>query len=290
MPEIAVNLKRKALAARRRLLEMIVSAGGGHTGGSLSVLDVLVVLYHHVMRVDPSRPDAPDRDFFVLSKGHSVEAYYAVLAQTGFLDDETLATYGRYESPLYGHPTSGIPGVELATGALGHGLSAAVGMALASRRLALGSRAFCVLGDGELAEGSVWEAATAASHYRLGNLVAVVDYNGLQISGPVEAVMSPGDIAARFAAFGWRSAEVDGGDMDALVALFDGLSYDDATPTLVIARTTKGAGVSFMEGRAGWHHRLPTTEEAAHAFDELDAAERVLEEQVAGAADAGGKG
>ena len=269
---------------------MLVFAGGGNSGGSLSVADLLVVLYHHVLRVDPANSDAPDRDFFVLSKGHSVEAYYAVLAQAGFLDEETLKGYGRYGSPLYGHPTSGLPGVELATGALGHGLSAAVGMALASRRLALGSRAFCVLGDGELAEGSVWEAAMAGSHYRLGNLVAVVDYNGLQISGPVEEVMSLGDIAARFAAFGWRCAEVDGGDIEALVALFDGLSYDDAVPTLVIARTTKGAGVSFMEGRAGWHHRLPTAEEAARAFEELDDAERVLEEQVARTSAAGGNG
>ncbi len=250
---------------------MIHAAGGGHTGGSLSSLDILVALYFRIMNVDPQSPLATDRDRFVLSKGHSVEGYLNVLAHRGYFDQSELATYGRFASRFYGHPTMSVPGVEAPTGALGHGLSIGVGMALAAAMGGSSYRVYVLMGDGEQAEGSVWEAAMAASHYRLGSLTAIIDYNKLQISGEVDSVMTISSLVDRWSDFGWAVHEVDGHDMDALVREFESIRSQIDVPTLVLAHTTKGRGVSFIEGNPAWHHRVPTDDELRLALGELDA-------------------
>lgn len=263
------ELKRLSISLRRKTLEIIYGAGGGHTGGSLSSLDILIALYFHTMRHDPSNPSWNGRDRFVLSKGHSVEGYYCVLAEAGYFPKEELSTYGKFNSRLYGHPTMKVPGVEMPTGALGHGLSAAVGMAIASSRGGEAYRVFVLMGDGEQAEGSVWEAAMAAAHYRLDNLVAVIDYNKLQISGDVDSVMRVSSLQERWTSFGWSVHEVDGNDLKSLTELFDRLPDTSGGPQLVIAHTTKGKGVSFIENNASWHHRVPSKEEYDKAMAEL---------------------
>ncbi len=262
-------LRKKSILLRKKLLEIIHAAGGGHTGGSLSSIDILVALYYHTLRVRPKEPMWPDRDRFVLSKGHSVEGYYCVLADKEFFPGEVLTTYGKPGSMLAGHPTVKVPGVELNTGALGHGLSAGVGMALAARMDRKSFRSFVLMGDGELAEGSVWEAAMAAGHFRLSQLTAIVDRNHLQISGDTESVMGLEDLSARWAAFGWEVSIVDGHDLAALVATFDSPNAADR-PRIVIANTTKGKGVSFIEHDPAWHHKVPSDIQLAAAFRELD--------------------
>ncbi len=265
------DLERKALEIRKQLLNIIYAAGGGHTGGSLSSVDILVSLFFHAMRYNPANPEDPARDRFILSKGHSVEGFYCVLANAGFFPVEELATYGRFGSRLYGHPTMKVPGVEVPTGALGHGLSVGVGMAIAGKRDNAAYRVFVLMGDGEQAEGSVWEAAMAASHYKLDNLIGIIDYNKLQISGNVDTVMRISSLRDRWESFGWRIEEVDGNDITQLTDLFDRVSPDSGRPTLVIANTVKGKGVSFMENNASWHHHVPTEEELKQALAELDA-------------------
>jgi transketolase len=264
-----VSLDKKAILLRKRLLEMIYAAGGGHTGGSLSSIDILVSLHYRVLRLRPHEPDWPDRDRFVLSKGHSVEGYYCVLADRGFFPEQVLETYGKPGSILAGHPTVKVPGVELNTGALGHGLSAGVGMALAAKMDAKNYRVFVLLGDGELAEGSVWEAAMAGSHFGLTNLTAIVDRNRLQISGDTEQVMALEDLRARWEAFGWDVDEVDGHDTSSLVSMFEAAATEHR-PRLVVAHTVKGKGVSFIENEAGWHHKVPTDAQLSEALAELD--------------------
>jgi transketolase len=259
-----------ALETRKRILRMIVSGKGGHTGGSLSSVDILVSLYFHALRIDPKRPDDPGRDRFVMSKGHSAEGLYCVLSRAGFFPDDWLSQYGSFGSHLYGHPTMGVPGVEMPTGALGHGLSLGVGMALAAKRDGAACRTFVLMGDGEQAEGSIWEAAMAGSHYGLDNLVGIVDYNGLQISGKVDGVMGLSPLADRWAAFGWKVVEIDGNDMGALASAFDALPARTLAPTLVLAHTVKGKGVSFIENQVAWHHKVPTAEELETALGELD--------------------
>ena len=266
------DLKRVAIDSRKALLTMIHRAGGGHTGGSLSSLDILVALYCRVMRYRPDEPDHPDRDRFVLSKGHSVEGYYSVLARVGLLPEWELDTYGSFATRLYGHPTMSVPGVEAPTGALGHGLSVGVGMALAGVIDRASYRVYVLMGDGEQAEGSVWEAAMSASHYRLHNLTAIIDYNKLQISGDVDSVMTISSLRDRWTAFGWDVVEIDGNDMDQIVPALDERRSAGLPPKLVIAHTRKGRGVSFMESNPIWHHRVPTDAELATAIDELDAA------------------
>lgn len=265
------ELKTTANRVRRNLLQTIYSAGGGHTGGSLSSVDILVALFFHVMRYSTTTMD-PDRDRFILSKGHSVEGYYAVLAEAGFFSPEELTTYGSFNSRLFGHPTMKVPGVEVPTGALGHGLSVGVGMALTALRDSKDYRVFVLMGDGEQAEGSVWEAAMAASHYGLGNLVAIVDHNKLQISGAVDDVMRISSLQERWRSFGWNIEDVEGNNMQALVDLFDTHRRGDKreAPTLVVAHTKKGKGVSFMEGVAAWHHRVPSDDELSRALAELN--------------------
>jgi len=271
----SVALARLSATFRLELLEMIYRAGGGHTGGSLSSVDILVALYFHTLRYDPRDPEWPQRDRFILSKGHSVEGFYCVLAEAGYFPKEELATYGTWDSRLYGHPTRKVPGVEVPTGALGHGLSVGVGMAIAGKRDNASHRVFVLMGDGEQAEGSVWEAAMAASHYQLDNLIGIIDYNRLQISGNVDAVMRISPLADRWRAFGWTVHEAEGNDPVSLGELFDRLPDVPGTPHLVVAKTTKGKGVSFMENNPAWHHRLPTAEEYQRARREL---ERRLEE------------
>jgi len=263
------QLAQKSLAYRRDVLRWIRNAGAGHTGGSLSCVDILNVLYNRVLRVSPGSAADPRRDRYVQSKGHSVEALYVVLADRGFLPADELETLCGYQSRLIGHPTRQVPGIEQNTGALGHGLPVSVGMALGSKMDQAGFRVFTLLGDGELAEGSNWEAAMAASHYRLDNLTAIVDCNTLQISGRTRDVMNAEPLAEKFAAFGWAVRTVNGHDIAELTSAL-AAPLASGRPGVVIARTLKGKGISFMEDNGKWHHAVPNDEEYARALAELD--------------------
>jgi transketolase len=269
-------LPLKSLLYRRRLLEIIKHAGAGHTGGGLSCIDILNVLYNRVLNVAPETFGDPHRDRYVQSKGHCVEALYVVLADRAFFAQSELETLCRYRSHFVGHPTRKVPGVEQNTGALGHGLSVCVGMAMAAKLDRSAGRVFTLIGDGELAEGSNWEAAMAASHYRLDNLIAIVDRNGLQITGPTREVCSSEPLDMKFCAFGWSVATVDGHDLDELERVLS-VSAGSGKPTVVIANTIKGRGVSFMEGVVKWHHGVPTEEEYTRAIAEIDQAVAALE-------------
>jgi transketolase len=222
------------------------------------------------MNVDPANPQDPDRDRFILSKGHSVEAYYAVLAAKGFISQALLDTYGHFGSKLAGHPTKKIPGIELNSGALGHGLSVGVGLAIAAQMDEKAFRTYVLMGDGEQGEGSIYEAAMSASHYKLGNLVAIIDRNTLQISGRTEDVMSLEPMRERWEAFGWEVHDVDGNDMAELVTAFDHLDYRNGLPKLLISHTTKGKGISYMEKVAKWHHGVPDEAQYREALQEID--------------------
>lgn len=270
------ELKQKSVAYRRTVLEMIKRSGAGHTGGSLSCVDILNVLYNHVLNVSPANFHDPEHDRYIQSKGHSVEALYTVLADKGFFPTEALQTVERYQSPFIGHPTREINGIEQNTGALGHGLAVAVGMAIAGKMDRRSYRVFALLGDGELAEGSNWEAAMAASHYNLDNLVVIVDRNRLQITGRTEAVNGLEPLADKFRAFGMAVCECDGNDIEALIATFERVPFEPGKPSLVIAHTIKGKGVSFMEDAVQWHHRVPTDAEYEAALFELNDAEAGL--------------
>jgi len=234
-------------------------------------MDILNVLYNSVLNVSPSTFSSPTRDRYVQSKGHCVEALYVVLADRGFFPQSDLETLCGYRSHFVGHPTRKVPGVEQNTGALGHGLSVCVGMALAAKMDRTASRVFTLLGDGELAEGSNWEAAMAASHYRLDNLIAIVDHNGLQITGPTRQVCSNEPLDMKFSAFGWSVVTVDGHDLNELARVLS-VPAGSGGPTVVIANTIKGRGISFMEGVVKWHHGVPSDEEYGRALAELDRA------------------
>lgn len=263
------ELQKKAVERRMDLIQIIYEAKTGHTGGALSSLDILVTLYYEIMNIDPKNPKWDDRDRFILSKGHSVEGYYAILADLGFFPKEELKTFSRYKSRLIGHPTVKVPGIEMNTGALGHGLSAAIGMALAGRMDGKAYKVYVLMGDGEQAEGSVWEAAMAAGHYHLDNLIAIVDRNRLQISGSTENVMHLEPFADKWQAFGWEVSEVAGNDIPSLVDIFRKLPTVPGKPHLVIANTTKGKGISFMENIPKWHHGVPSEEQMEQALNEL---------------------
>ncbi|HHY86556.1 MAG TPA: transketolase [Verrucomicrobia bacterium] len=265
------ELQRKSIELRKTLLRVIFNAGAGHTGGGLSCLDILNVLYNRVLRVSPETFNDPHRDRYVQSKGHSVEALYVVLADRGFFPSSQLDTLCHYRSPFVGHPTRKIPGIEMNTGALGHGLSICVGMALAARMDAAPYRVFTLLGDGELAEGSNWEAAMAAAHYRLDNLIALIDHNTLQITGPTREVCCNEPLDEKWRAFGWTVRTVNGHDFAQLTTALQ-TPPEPGKPTCVIANTVKGKGVSFMEGVAKWHHGVPNKAELDQALAELDAA------------------
>jgi transketolase len=249
---------------------MIAKAGSGHPGGSLSAIDLLVALFFHEMRLDPSNPNWDERDRFVLSKGHAVPALYAVLARKGALSPEELGTLRRLGSRLQGHPDRvRLPAVEASTGSLGQGLSIAQGMAIGMRLAKRTTRIFCLLGDGECQEGQVWEAAMSARQFRLGNLIALIDHNKGQIDGPVNRVMDIAPLADKWRAFGWRVQEIDGHDFSAILPAFEKTRGISDQPSLIIAHTVKGKGVSFMENDIGWHGVAPNAEQARRAIAEI---------------------
>lgn len=263
-------LQKKALTVRSHVIKMIAKAGSGHPGGSLSAVDVLVSLYFKLMNVDPSCPDWPDRDRFVLGKGHACPALYAVLAERGFFDVEELQTLRRLGSRLQGHPDAKkTPGVEASTGSLGQGLSIACGMALAGKIDRKPYRVYALLGDGEIQEGQVWEAAMAASHYGLDNLTAILDHNGLQIDGRVEEVMSVEPVQDKWRAFGWHVLTVDGHSFEDILEGFAEACAVKGRPTMIVAKTVKGKGVPFMENGVEWHGTAPNVEQAAKALRSL---------------------
>jgi len=271
------QLQTRSLLYRKTLIKLIYTSKAGHTGGSLSCVDLLNVLYNHVMNITPQNFHDVDRDHYIHSKGHAVEALYAVLADKGFFPWEDLETVEKYGSHFIGHPTRSVPGIEQNTGALGHGLALAVGMALAAKKDHRSNRIFTIMGDGELAEGSVWEASISAAHYKLDNLVAIVDRNTLQISGRTEDVMATEPLEDKFKAFGYAVRHVDGNDIAALVDMFSQLPFETGKPNLVLAHTTKGKGISFIEDKVPWHHKVPTETEFEVALRELGLAEKDLE-------------
>ncbi len=263
-------LRRIARELRIAVLRMIHSARSGHTGSSLSCIDLLTCLYFAEMRHYPFRPEWSGRDRFVLSKGHAAPALYAVLQRSGYISLDDLGRLRRINSILQGHPDSRrCPGVEVSTGSLGQGLSIAHGMALAVREQPGAPRVYALLGDGELQEGQIWEAAMSAAHYGSANLCALIDHNGLQIDGAVDEVMRVGPLGDKLSAFGWNAVEVDGHDIGAILSAFERARRCGHQPTVIVARTVKGKGVSFMENQAGWHGKAPSDAELARALDEL---------------------
>lgn len=266
------SLSRVARRIRRHIVTMVAEAGSGHPGGSLSAVEILTALYFQVMHIDPERPRMAERDLFVLSKGHASPVLYGTLAERGFFPTEELMSFRKLNSRLQGHPDrKATPGVDMTSGSLGQGLSVANGMALAlkldgnDRR-----RVYVLLGDGELQEGQVWEAAMTAAHYKLDNVVAFVDYNGLQIDGDVHTVMNPAPVAEKFRAFNWHVQEIDGHDFSQILRAVQVAATELGRPSVIIARTVKGKGVSFMENQAGWHGSAPNRNELAQALAELE--------------------
>ncbi|MCL1817847.1 MAG: transketolase [Spirochaetaceae bacterium] len=265
------ELEHTAAQCRRKVLRMIEAGGAGHMGGAMSCIDIVAALYFYAMNIDPKNPAMPGRDRFILSAGHKCMAQYAVLAQRGFFDEKVLDTYGSLNSKIPGHPDMyKLPGVEANTGALGHGLSIALGMALGLRMDGTQAKTFVVMGDGELAEGSNWEAAAAASQFKADNLVVFVDSNGLQISGKTAAIMDMAP-AARFAAFGWAVREIDGNNMKEITGVLDAAPFTTGKPSLIVAHTIKARGVSFAEGAAPYHYWKPGNDELKKAIAEVEA-------------------
>ena len=267
------NLTALAYDLRKDVINMICAGKAGHIGGDMSVMDTLVTLYFSQMNISPENMDDPERDLFVMSKGHSVEALSAVLAKKGFFSiDEVIEKFSKFGSKFIGHPNNKLPGIEMNSGSLGHGLPVCVGMALAGKMNHKNYRVYTVMGDGELAEGSVWEGAMSASQYKLDNLCAVVDRNRLQISGTTEEVMHQDDVAERFRSFGWNVIDVkDGNSIEQLNAAFEEAKTVKGKPTLLVANTVKGCGSSVMENKAAWHHHVPNDEEYAQIMKDLDA-------------------
>lgn len=266
------QLERMAYRARLLALDAVHTAASGHIGGSLSIVDTLTTLYFNVMRVDPQNPSDPDRDRFVLSKGHCTPALYPVLALRGFFPTEDVKLFRSIQGHYSGHAEMRhVKGVDMSTGSLGQGISAAVGMALAGKTAKKDYRVYAALGDGEIAEGQVWEAAMSAAKYGLDNLCAVVDVNGLQIDGATKDVMPSEPLDKKFEAFNWNVIHVDGHDFDALVAAFEqAKAYRNGKPTVLLAKTTKGKGVSYMENNAGWHGKAPNDEQYEQAKREIE--------------------
>ncbi len=264
------DLERKACEIRMDVVRLVYTTGCGHIGGDMSEMEAMVALYYKHLNCSPEKEKDPDRDRFILSKGHAVETLYCILADRGYFDrEELMSTYSRCRSRFIGHPNNKIPGVEMNSGSLGHGLPMAVGMALAGKMDRKDYRIYTVMGDGELAEGSVWEGAMAAGHYKLDNLCAIVDRNRLQISGTTEEVMSHGNLEERFMAFGWNVLSVPGNHMAAMDGALTVAGQSAGKPTVIIANTVKGCGVSFMEDNAAWHHRVFSREQYEQAMAEL---------------------
>lgn len=274
------ELELKAWRLRQDILDIIMAGGCGHIGGDMSVIDLLTAIYDR-MHISPETAKNPERDRFVLSKGHCVEALYAVLADRGFLRlEEIKERYSQFASEYIGHPHNTLPGIEVCSGSLGHGLALSVGMALAGKRDGKHYRVYTVMGDGELAEGSVWEAAMAASQYGLDNLCAAVDRNGLQISGDTESVMHQQSVQRRFESFGWNVIDVaNGNDMRQLCMALDAAEQHKDAPTLIVANTVKGFGCPLMENQAAWHHHVPTDEEYRQIRESIRAHKEAVEHE-----------
>jgi transketolase len=269
-PDIA-SLKEKAKTLRIEILKMLTEAGSGHTGGSLSAADIVTALYFYKMRHNPADPKWRERDRFVLSNGHAAPVLYGALALSGYFDKQLLKTLRKIGSPLQGHPCSRkLPGIEISTGSLGQGLSIADGMALGLKIDGLSSRVYCMLGDGEIQEGQVWEAAMTAAHFKLDNLCAIIDNNGLQIDGHCHEVMHIEPIVKKWEAFGWHVIDINGHDMEAVVRALDEAETIKDKPSMIVARTIKGKGVSFFEGKVEYHGMAPTPEELEKALKELE--------------------
>lgn len=275
-----MNLTKKAYELRRDILEMIYRSQAGHIGGDLSVIDILTVLYFKEMNVSPKNWGSPDRDRFLLSKGHCTDALYVVLGEKGFFDkQEAIQTFSSFGSKFIGHPNTDVPGIEMNSGSLGHGLALGVGMALACKMNGQKYRTYVVLGDGEMAEGSNYEAMMAAGHYKLDNLCATVDLNRLQISGTTKQVMDSSDLGEKFRAFGWNVVEVaDGNDCVLLASAYELVRACQGKPSAIIAHTVKGKGVSFMENQKGWHHGVMKEEQYLQAVKELEERKSVCHE------------
>lgn len=270
--EDILNLKRISNNVRKSIVEEVYSAQSGHPGGALSCADILTVLYFNQMNIDPEKKDDSNRDRLVLSKGHASAALYAVLAERGYFSKDELKGFRKLGSMLQGHPDmKHIPGVDMTAGSLGQGLSVANGMAISSKLDERGFRVYCIVGDGEIEEGQIWEAAMASAHYKLDNLCLVVDNNNLQIDGKVSDVMSVYPLKEKFEAFGFEVLEVDGNDIDELITVFDKAKTVKGKPTAIIAKTIKGKGVSFMEDKADWHGKAPNDEEYKTAIEDLSA-------------------
>ncbi|ADQ45491.1 Transketolase domain-containing protein [Caldicellulosiruptor kronotskyensis 2002] len=275
-----LELKKIATEIRKSIIIQTASAGSGHPGGSLSGVEILTYLYFVEMNIDPKNPKDPDRDRFVLSKGHASPLLYAVLAEKGFISKEELKGFRQIYSNLQGHPDmKKVPGVEMSTGSLGQGLSVANGMALAGKLDGKNYRVYVLLGDGEIQEGQIWEAAMTAAHYKLDNLTAFLDHNGLQIDGKITEVMSPEPVDEKFKAFGWHVIKIDGHDFNQIEKAVNEAKTIKGKPTIIIAETVKGKGVSFMENEVGWHGTAPNKEQAQKALEELQKQLESLEVQ-----------
>jgi transketolase len=265
------ELKKVAKKIRVNILHMLTKSGSGHTGGSLSAADVAVAIYFSKMKFDPNNPKWEERDRFIMSKGHAAPLIYAIMAEAGYFPMETIDTLRKIESPLQGHPCcQKLPGIEVSTGSLGQGLSVANGMALGLRLDSNPARVFCIMGDGEIQEGQIWEAAMTASHYKIDNLCGVVDYNGLQIDGPVEEVMNINPVHDKWEALGWHVIDIDGHDMESIVRALDEAENTKGRPSVIIANTTKGKGSSIFEDKVEFHGVTPTQEEFDKAVKEIN--------------------
>ena len=266
-------LKKIALEVRKDIIEAVYSAKSGHPGGSLSIADILTVLYFNQMNIDEEKPDDPNRDRLVLSKGHACTALYSVLAEKGYFDKEDLKTFRKLGSPLQGHPDMNkVLGIDMTTGSLGQGLSASVGMAIASKMNKAGCKIYCILGDGEIEEGQIWEAAMSASKYKLDNLCVILDNNNLQIDGEIEKVGGMNNITEKFLSFGFNVVNINGHNIDEIIDAITTAKQTKGKPTIIIAKTIKGKGVSFMENIASWHGKAPNDEEYNLAMEELNRA------------------
>lgn len=268
--EELMSLKRKATEIRIAVLKMIYEAKTGHIGGAYSSTDILTALYYKVINVDSQNPNWDLRDRYVQSKGHAVEPLWAILADKGFIDKEELKTFSQFGTRLIGHPNNKVPGIEMNTGSLGHGLPIAVGMALAAKMDEKSYKVYTLMGDGEQAEGSVWEGAMAAAHYQLDNLVGIIDRNGLQITGPTEHVMGLDPLDEKWRSFGWEVVEVDGHNLAQLVEVLLNTPKVSGKPTMIIANTVKSKGISFAENLATWHHQVPSKEQYEQVLAELE--------------------
>lgn len=264
------ELKSIAKLIRKDIIEMLTESGSGHPGGSLSSADIVTALFFGEMNIDPKNPKMDERDRFVLSKGHAAPVLYSALARKGFFDVEELKTLRKIGSRLQGHPSMKcLPGIDMSTGSLGQGISTAVGMALGAKIDNKSNRVYTILGDGELEEGQVWEAAMCAAHYNLDNLTAFIDFNGLQIDGDVAKVMNPSPIDKKFEAFGWNTLIIDGHNFEEIIDAIEKAKACKGQPTAVICKTVKGKGVSFMENEAGWHGNAPSKEQCEQALSEI---------------------